>query len=386
MPTVAGGVPGPAPARRIDSVDVLRGIVMVLMALDHARDFFSNARFDPLDLARTTPALYLTRWITHFCAPVFVFLAGTGARLSLSRGRTPADLARFLWTRGLWLVIVEVTLVSFGWSFDPALHFVVLQVIWAIGWSMAFLALLVRLPAGAVGAIGIAIIAGHNLLDRIPPSEFGAGAWIWNILHVPAWDPIAKAGGHAFVVVYPLIPWVGVIAAGYAFGGLYAWDAARRRRFLVRLGAGLSLLFLALRWANVYGDPRPWTPRKTAVLTAMDFLKCEKYPPSLLYLLMTLGPAILLLAFLERPPGAVGSKIVVYGRVPFFYYVLHIPLVHAMAIAALLLAFGPLAPSAGFGLPVIYLAWAAVVALLYVPCRWFAALKARRRNPWLSYL
>jgi uncharacterized membrane protein len=251
---------------------------------------------------------------------------------------------------------------------------------------MAFLALLVRLPAGAVGAIGIAIIAGHNLLDRIPPSEFGAGAWIWNILHVPAWGPIAKAGGHAFVVVYPLIPWVGVIAAGYAFGGLYAWDAARRRRFLVRLGSGLSLLFLALRWANVYGDPHPWTPRKTAVLTAMDFLKCEKYPPSLLYLLMTLGPAILLLAFLERPPGAVGSKTVVYGRVPFFYYVLHIPLVHAMAIAALLLAFGPRAPSAGFGLPVIYLAWAAVVALLYVPCRWFAALKARRRNPWLSYL
>jgi uncharacterized membrane protein len=394
MTTIAIGAPGSAPARRrIDSVDVLRGIVMVVMALDHVRDYFSNARFDPLDLGRTTPALYLTRWITHFCAPVFVFLAGTGARLSLSRGRTPADLARFLWTRGLWLVIVEVTLVSFGWSFDPGLHVIVLQVIWVIGWSMAFLALLVRLSPSAVGAIGIAIIAGHNLLDRIPPSEFGAGAWIWNILHVSAWDPIAQAGGHAFVVVYPLIPWVGVIAAGYAFGGVYVWDAGRRKRLLVRLGAGLSLLFVALRWANVYGDPRRWTPRKTAVLTAMDFLKCEKYPPSLLYLLMTLGPAILLLAFLERPPGPVGSKIVVYGRVPFFYYVIHIPLVHALAAAAILLAFGPRALSAnappsgaGFGLPVVYLAWAAIVAVLYVPCRWFAGVKARRRDPWLSYL
>ncbi len=393
MATTASGLTHPAPARRrIDSVDVLRGVVMILMALDHARDYFSNARFDPLDLARTTPALFFTRWITHFCAPVFVFLAGTGARLSLSRGRSPAELTRFLWTRGLWLVLVEVTLVSFGWSFDPGLHAIVLQVIWAIGWSMVFLALLVRLSPAAVGTIGIAIIAGHDLLDGIRPSAFGPAAWIWNVLHVASWDPIAQPGGHAFLVVYPLIPWVGVIAAGYAFGGVYAWEAGRRKRFLVRLGAGLSLLFVALRGANVYGDPRRWAPQRNAVLTAMDFLKCEKYPPSLLYLLMTLGPAILLLAFLERPPGVFGSRVVVYGRVPFFYYVLHVPLVHAAAIAALLLAFGPAAltanppPGAGFGLPVVYLAWAAVVVVLYRPCRWFAGLKARRRDPWLSYL
>ena len=386
---------GPA-RRRIDSVDVLRGLVMIVMALDHTRDFFSKARFDPLDLSRTTPALYFTRWITHFCAPVFVFLAGTGARLSLSRGRSPATLSRFLWTRGLWLVIVEATIVSFGWSFDPGFHTIVLQVIWAIGWSMAFLALLVRLPTAAVAAIGIAIVAGHNLLDSVRPEAFGPAAWVWNVLHVSSWTPIADPGGHAFMLVYPLIPWIGVIAAGYAFGTVYAWEPGRRRRFLLSLGAGLSLLFVALRWSNVYGDPRRWTPRRTPLLTLMDFLNCEKYPPSLLYLLMTLGPAILLLALLERPAGAAGSKVVVYGRVPFFYYVLHIPLVHAMAIAIFIFRYGPVVmrygpgnpppPDLGFGLPAVYLAWASAVAVLYLPCRWFAALKARRRDAWLSYV
>ncbi len=394
MATAAAEMAASAPGRRrVDSVDVLRGLVMIVMALDHARDFFSNARFDPLDLARTTPALYFTRWITHFCAPVFVFLAGTGARLSLSRGRSPRTLSHFLWTRGLWLVVVEVTLVSFGWSFDPGFHTIVLQVIWAIGWSMVFLALLVRLPAAAIGAIGVAVIAGHNLLDPIRPQRFGAFAWLWNVLHVSSWTPIADPGGHAFMLVYPLIPWIGVMAAGYAFGELYAWDAARRRRYLLWLGTGLTLLFVALRWSNVYGDPRPWAPQRTALLTAMDFLNCEKYPPSLLYLLMTLGPSIALLAFLERRPGPVASKVVVYGRVPFFYYVIHIPLVHAMALATIALVFGPLALStaippsgAGFGLPVVYLEWAAAVAILYLPCRWFARLKARRRDAWLSYV
>lgn len=390
-------LPGPAPARRrLDSVDVLRGLVMIVMALDHTREFFSNARFDPLDLARTTPALWLTRWITHFCAPVFVFLAGTGARLSRARGRSPSALARFLWTRGLWLVIVEATLVSFGWSFDPGLHVVVLQVIWAIGWSMVFLAMLVRLPAAAIGAIGVAIVGLHDLLDPIRPDRFGGFAWLWNVLHVPSWDPIARADGHAFMLVYPLIPWVGVMAAGYAFGEVYSWEAGRRRRFLLRLGAGLTLLFAALRWTNVYGDPRRWAPQKSALLTLMDFLNCEKYPPSLLYLLMTLGPSIALLALLERRPGPVASKVSVYGRVPFFYYVLHIPLIHAMAVALFLAAAGPAAlksgldnpPAGGFGLglPGVYAAWAVAVAILYLPCRWFAGLKARRRDPWLSYL
>ena len=382
--------------RRIDSVDVLRGLVMVIMALDHARDYFSSARFDPLDLARTTPALYFTRWITHFCAPVFVFLAGTGAYLSGVRGRSKGDLARFLWTRGLWLVVVEATIVSFGWSFDPGFHAIVLQVIWAIGWSMVFLALLVRLPAAVIGTIGVAIIALHNLLDPIRPARFGAFAWVWSVLHVNSWTPIAAPGGHAFLVVYPLVPWIGVIAAGYAFGVVYTWAPERRRRFLGIGGSALTLLFVVLRWTNLYGDPHRWSVQKNGMSTVMSFLNCEKYPPSLLYLLMTLGPAIALLAVLERPAGPLTSKICVYGRVPFFYYVLHIFLIHAMAVAVFVALYGPAIfqygpgnpppPDFGFGLPFVYAAWALAVLILYRPCRWFAELRARRREPWLSYL
>jgi len=395
--TGAAGIPPAAPrSRRVDSVDVLRGLVMIIMALDHTRDYFSSVRFDPLDLARTTPALFFTRWITHFCAPVFVFLAGTGAFLSGARGREKRDLSRFLWTRGLWLVVVEVTIVSFGWSFDFGLHDIALQVIWAIGWSMVALALLVRLPAPAVGGIGVAIIALHNLLDPIRPERFGDYAWVWKIVHVQSWTPIASPGGHRFMLVYPLVPWVGVMAAGYGFGKVFTWEPARRKRFLALCGTGLVLLFVALRWSNAYGDPHPWSVQKNGLYTFLSLLNCEKYPPSLLYLAMTLGPAILLLAILERPAGPAASKVSVYGRVPFFYYVLHIPLVHGMAVAVFYARYGPAVfhygpanpPPADFGftLPFVYLAWAVAVAILYVPCRWFAGLKARRRDAWLSYL
>jgi uncharacterized membrane protein len=369
---------------------------MVIMALDHTRDYFSNARFDPLDLSKTSAALYFTRWITHFCAPVFVLLAGTGARLSLARGRSRRDLSRFLWTRGLWLVLIEVTVVSFGWSFDPGLHALMLQVIWAIGWSMVALAALIHLPAAVVGAFGIVMIAGHNLLDPIRPERFGSFAWLWDILHVSSWRPIATAGGHSFMLIYPLIPWIGVMAAGYALGGLFSLAPDRRRRFLLLLGASLTAFFVVLRWTNLYGDPRHWHHQKTALLTVMSFLNCEKYPPSLLYLLATLGPAIALLALLDKPAGALASKIRVFGRVPFFYYVLHIPLIHAMSLGAGYLMYGPAIFSwgprnpppndAGLGLPGVYLAWLLSVAILYFPCRWFAGLKARRKDAWLSYL
>ena len=381
---------------RLDSVDVLRGLVMVVMALDHTRDYFSNVRFDPLDLSKTNAALYFTRWITHFCAPVFVFLAGTGAYLSGARGRSKRELSRFLWTRGLWLVLIEVTVVSFGWSFDPGLHDIALQVIWAIGWSMVVLAALVRLPPAAAGAFGVAIVAGHNLLDGIPPERFGSFDWLWKILHVQSWSPIASPGGHRFMLIYPLIPWIGVMAAGYFFGTVYSLPADRRRRTLLTLGACLTAIFVGLRWTNVYGDPQPWSVQKNALFTVMSFLNCAKYPPSLLYLLMTLGPAIAFLALLERPAGPLGSKIRVYGRVPFFYYVLHIPLIHAMSIAVGLVlygpaifAWGPLNPppdNVGFGLPGVYACWLVAVAILYFPCRWFAGLKQRNKAVWLSYL
>jgi uncharacterized membrane protein len=397
MATPAREIPAVAATRsRIDSVDVLRGLVMVVMALDHTRDYFSGARFDPLDLTQTNAALYFTRWITHFCAPVFVFLAGTGAFLSLSRGRSKKYLSRFLWTRGLWLVIVEVTLVTFGWSFDFGFHDIVLQVIWAIGWSMVVLAFLIRLPRAAVGAFGVVMIASHNLLDTIPPERFGAYAWLWDIVHVSRWTPIAQDGTHSFTLVYPLIPWVGVMAAGYALGPVFSLPAGRRRRTLLLLGIALTAAFVLLRWTNLYGDPRPWTTQKNGLFTVLSFLNCEKYPPSLLYLLMTLGPALALLALLDRPAGPLGSKIRVFGRVPFFYYVLHIPLVHAMAIAFGLIRYGPAIfawsrtnpppVDAGLGLPGVYAAWLLAVLILYFPCRWFAGLKARRRDVWLSYL
>jgi uncharacterized membrane protein len=384
------------PKIRIDSVDILRGLVMVIMALDHARDFFSNVRFDPLDLSKTNAALYFTRWITHFCAPVFVFLAGTGAYLSLSRGRSKRDLSRFLWTRGLWLVLIEVTVVSFGWSFDLGLHFIVLQVIWVIGWSMVVLAVVVHLPTPAVGAFGVAMIAAHNILDKIQPERFGVFAWLWNILHVSSWTPIAQPGGHAFVLVYPLIPWIGVMAAGYAFGTVFLLPSGRRRRTLVILGAALTAAFVVLRWTNAYGDPNPWSVQKNALFTVMSFLNCAKYPPSLLYLLMTLGPAIAFLALLDRPAGPMASKICVYGRVPFFYYVLHIPLIHAMSIIVGLVLYGPAIfrwgpnnpppANVGLGLPGVYAFWLLSVVILYFPCRWFADVKGRRREVWLSYL
>ena len=402
IPTPAGSTPVPAPlpsARtRIDSVDILRGLVMVIMALDHTRDYFSNVRFDPLDLSNTNAALYFTRWITHFCAPVFVFLAGTGAYLSLSRGRSKRDLSRFLWTRGLWLVLVEVTVVSFGWSFDPGLHGIVLQVIWAIGWSMVALAVLIHLPTAAVGAFGVAMIATHNLLDGIPPERFGAFAWLWNVLHVSSWTPIAQPGGHAFVLVYPLIPWMGVMAAGYAFGTVFSLPAARRRRTFLSVGAAMTAAFVVLRWGNAYGDPHPWSAQKNALFTVMSFLNCEKYPPSLLYLLITLGPAIAFLALLDRdlPPGPLASKICVYGRVPFFYYVIHIPLIHAMSIVVGLMLYGPAIfkwgpanpppADAGLGLPGVYAFWLLTIVILYFPCRWFARVKATRREWWLKYL
>ncbi len=369
---------------------------MVIMALDHTRDYFSNARFDPLDLSKTSAALYFTRWITHFCAPVFVFLAGTGAYFSRSRGRSRKDLSRFLWTRGLWLVLIEVTVVSFDWSFDFGLHAVMLQVIWAIGWSMVVLAVLIRLPTAVVGGFGIVMIAFHNLLDGIRPERFGAFAWFWDVLHVSSWRPIAQPEGHAFMLVYPVIPWVGVMAAGYAFGAVFSLPPDRRRRALLLLGSSLTAAFVVIRWTNLYGDPRKWHAQKTALLTVMSFLNCEKYPPSLLYLLMTLGPAIALLAFLDRPAGPITSKIRVYGRVPFFYYVLHIPLIHGMAFVAGYLVYGPAMftwgptnpppPNAGLGLPGVYFVWLIAVAILYFPCRWFAGVKAGRRDVWLSYL
>jgi uncharacterized membrane protein len=358
------------PAARLDSIDVLRGIVMVVMALDHARDFFSNARFDPTDLSQTTPAYFLTRFVTHYCAPAFVFLAGTGAFLGGTRGKTTKELSVFLLTRGLWLVLLELTVMRVAWSFDYDVHMLRAIVIWAIGWSMVVLGVLVFLPRAAVLVFGLALIAGHNAFDGVQ------GGALWSILHVQTM--VEYAPGWWIFVMYPLVPWVGVMAAGYAFGG-YALGDRRRIRWI---GLGCCALFVLLRLVNRYGDPAPWESQPSALFTLFSFVNCEKYPPSLDYLLMTLGPALTLLSLLPDSARGIAKPLVVFGRVPLFYYVLHVFLIHGLA----LLAGAGMGSGRGFGLPVVYAIWAGVVLALYLPCRWFMELKRRNKSAWLSYL
>lgn len=393
----APAIAASGPRQRLESVDLLRGVVMVIMALDHVRDYFTHSAllFDPTDLTQTTLALFWTRWITHFCAPTFVFLAGAGAFLSGSRGKTRPELARFLLRRGLWLVIIELTVVRLAWLFNFDYHFFPLQVIWAIGWSIVVLAGLVFLPRWSVGGLGILMIATHNLLDGIvvQPLRTAAGAWtgagardwLWSIVHVQNRP-----------VIYPLVPWIGVMAVGYAFAPILRHEPARRRRELVQLGSALILAFVLLRAINGYGDPKPWSAQSTWIFTLLSFLNTTKYPPSLLFLLMTLGPAILALAFLDRARGPVARFFIVYGRVPFLYYVLHLYLIHLLVLVAVAVRGAPIEDfltsfpffpqSWGYGLGTAYLVWAAVVLALYPVCRWFAGVKARRRDVWLSYL
>jgi uncharacterized membrane protein len=363
----------PAPPR-LPALDQLRGWVIVIMALDHTGDFFSGLPFDPLDLSRTTPALFLTRWITHLCAPVFVLLAGAGAFLYGARGRTRAQLSGFLLLRGLLLIALEHTLVRFGWFFGQQPGFFLAQVIWALGWSLVALAGLVWLPLSLVGAFGALLIAGHNTLDGFSAAQLGLPTWLWTVLHEPG---LLRLGPSAeLFVLYPLVPWVGVMALGYALGPLLLWPAPRQRRAFLALGLALSIAFLLLRAINLYGDPLPWRPQASALLTALAFVNTEKYPPSLLFLLMTLGPALMILAALDRPPGRLGRFLAVYGRVPLFFYLLHLPLIHALDRLA--------GPSRPHDLPLVYAVWLLVVAALYLPCRAYAALKQRRSAGWWS--
>jgi uncharacterized membrane protein len=369
---------------------------MVIMAIDHSRDFFSGALFQPTDLTQTNYVYFFTRWITHFCAPAFVFLAGTGAGLSRTGGRPVGSLSRFLWTRGVWLIIAEVTVFRFAWAFNVTytLQAVWAQVIWAIGWSMLGLSLLVYLPTWAIAAFGIVMMAGHNLLDGIPlhtqqPMLYGADLhdWLWSFLHV-----------QRLPLFYPVIPWVGVMAAGYAFAWILRKPNPDRDRTLLRLGGALTLGFVVLRFLNVYGDPAPWSVQPRDGMTFLSFLNTTKYPPSLLYLLMTLGPCILLLVPFERLRGPVATVLDTFGRVPFFYYFMHVFVLHLLAlVAALATGFNAGALFAppffgygqgwGFGLPMVYAMWLVTVVVLYPLCRWFAGVKSRRRDLWwLGYL
>jgi uncharacterized membrane protein len=387
--------------QRIVSVDILRGLVIVLMVLDHVRDFLhvSAYDFDPLDPARTTAIVYATRWVTHFCAPTFVFLAGASAWLQHARGKGRAELARFLVTRGLWLVVLELTVLGFGWSFSlPYLLF--LQVIWAIGCGMVLLAALLWLPRAAVLAVGVAIIAGHDLLDGIAPAPFSSASAGWTLLYLPG--VISHAQVPLALVIYPILPWFGVMALGYALGQTFIEAPARRDRTFALLGVGMIVVFLLLRGFNLYGDPRPWAPQPTLGQSLMAFLNVQKYPPSLLYVCATLGPVLALVPLIERWRGVTARVFLTFGAVPLFLYVVHVYVVHAVAIL-LRLATGQsiaglidnvrvivlqpqLLRDNGFSLPVVYLVWIAVLALLYLPCRWFAGVRQRGGHWWLSYL
>jgi uncharacterized membrane protein len=371
-----------APSRRLEAVDALRGLVMVLMVIDHTRDFFGEASFDPTDLSRATPALFLTRWVTHLCAPVFAFLAGTGAYLAGSRGRSRGELATYLATRGIWLVFLEVTVVRFAILFDLMSNLVFLLVFWSIGASLIVLAALVFLPSRVVGALGVLLIASHNLIDALPP-----------IAGVPAWLQAAKVlllrpgslpmpGGVNLIVQYPLLPWLGVVAAGYGFGEIVRLEAGRRQRILWTIGLGLTAAFVLLRAWGLYGDPRPWNSMETSLLTTLSFLNTTKNAPSLLFLLMTLGPAIAFLAMIDRVGirGPAGRALVTFGRVPFFFFIVHLYLIHGLSVLA------GNAPGRTLGLPGVYAVWAVMLAILYIPCRWFAGVKSRHPGGLLSYL
>jgi len=393
---------------------------MLFMALDHTRDFFHAFSPKPTDLATTTPILFFTRWITHFCAPVFVFLAGISAYLYGVR-RNRKALSFFLFTRGIWLVLAECLIVTLEQTFNPSYHYFNLQVIWAIGVSMIVLAVLIHLPLRVVAAFGLLMIALHNLLDRYHvqswqgPQSPVPGFWtkVFFILH-QAFEPFPVLWffpSPIVFVLYPLIPWIGVMAAGYAFGALYQLSAARRRRLLLILGAAMTAGFLLIRALNHYGDPSHWARQSNWKFTAISFLNVTKYPPSLLFLLMTLGPALLALAWFESfelgprasRPHSFGSSIqtffVTFGRVPLFFYLLQWPTAHFISVIVHLIAGKPVRwmfgsqinsngppPGVGFNLAVVYACWIAGVLLLYPLCKWFAGVKARRRDWWLSYL
>ncbi|MHB1311780.1 MAG: DUF1624 domain-containing protein, partial [Gemmatimonadaceae bacterium] len=326
-------MPEPQPPRRIEAVDVLRGVIMIVMALDHTRDFFGVAAISPTDVARASAPLFLTRWVTHFCAPVFFLLTGVGAGLA-RKSRSSAELARYLLVRGALLIVLELTLVrglSYQFNFDYRVT--LLLVLWALGWAMIVLGFLVFLPRPLIAVLGLVMIAGHNAFDAVA----SASPW-WAILHRPGF--VLQGAEHTIFAAYPLVPWVGVTAVGFVLASVYSWPAERRRRFLLATGTAAVVAFVVLRAVNVYGDPGPWSVQATPLKTVLSFLNANKYPPSLLFLLMTLGPALLFLRFIDDGTPRLLRVTLGYGREPMFYYVAHFALIHLLAVAACLGRYG----------------------------------------------
>jgi uncharacterized membrane protein len=392
--------------QRLDSVDALRGLVMIIMALDHVRDFLHRAAMtsSPTDLRVTTPLLFMTRWVTHLCAPVFILTAGLAAHFYWQRGgRTRAQLSWFLATRGLWLIVLELTVMQLAYNFDvSAAYPIFLLVLWVLGACMIALAALVWLPPAALLTFSVSLIVLHNLLDGVSAGWFGPAAPLYHLLHQVGAFPFA---GRVFIAAYPLVPWVAVMALGFCLGPLFARDDCSRSRWLIAIGAVITMAFVVVRGANIYGDPVPWSPQPSSAFTLLSFLNATKYPPSLVFLLMTLGPALIVLGLFERASIARRHPLIVFGRVPLFYFVLHFFAAHAAALALARFTYGSTAwsfifqpvpsmggprnafpPNFGYDLWVTYLAWVVIVAALYPACAWFARVKERKRSWWLSYV
>ena len=384
---------------RLTSVDALRGIAMIVMALDHVREFFAWSAihgFKPNDLSHASVPIFLTRWITNFCAPTFIFLAGLSAALSVERGKSIREVSRQLVIRGLWLVFLDLVVVDGLWTFDMSYSHAFVQVLWAIGWSMIVLSVLVYLPGVWIGAFALVLILGHDAFDHFSGEKWGAWSWIWRVLHSSGRFQMPL--GRSLGIYYPLVPWIGVMALGYAVGPVVRLEREVRRKTLLWIGLGLVAAFLVLRVANVYGDPQPWGRQHTLLMTVCSFLNVGKYPPSLCYVLMTLGPALTLLAIFDRPvlpeflrPAAV------FGRVPMFFYLVHILTIHGCAVVYFLCVYGnaawsiggerrPPPETAGVGLAWTWLIWVGVAVALYPLCRAFAEVKRRSARSWTNFL
>lgn len=388
--------------RRIESIDLLRGLVMIIMALDHTRDFFHKEAFtgDPLNAATTTPILYFTRWITHFCAPTFVFLSGMSAWLQHQR-KTTKELSWFLITRGMWLIIAEIFVVTFGITADIHFSIFVLQTIWSIGISMVLLGLVIHLPFKLILLVGGVIVLGHNSLDFAEAARKGNVPLWWNFLHLPTVFPLFD--NHAVGIFYPFLPWTGLMILGYCFGKLYTTlNPAKRNRTVLWISLSMLLFFVVLRFSNVYGDPADWAKQKDGLSTFLVFMNVQKYPPSLLFMCATIGGALLFLSFVKNTSGRLARVIIVYGRVPFFYYILHFYLLNILHIFAYLsrghsfaegvkglpnFPFKFMVPGEGYSLGIVYLIWIVVVIALYPLCKWYDRYKTNHKEKrWLSYL
>lgn len=377
--------------KRIISLDMLRGLVMVLMVLDHVRTFFSVRRFQPTDLTQTTIPLFLTRWVTHLCATSFIFLAGAAAYLYfVRRQQSKRQLSRYLIIRGLMLVFLELTVVNLAWLFDQIHTLSAAGVLWVIGWSMVVLAVIIYLPIKVIAYSGILLIVGHNLFDNLHVEQLGQFGWVWAILHEP--KMLTLFANKKFFVVYPLIPWIGVMATGYAFGTVFTLEKTVRHKFMRRLGWGLIFAFLIIRAINIYGDPQPWSVQANLSYTILSFINCTKYPPSLLYLLITLGLAILLLDLFENRRFRILKPLLLFGQVPLFFYIIHLWLIRCTAVLLALPKYGlkaiflpflssfQMPADYGYDLPTVYSLWIFMVILLYPICNWFADYKKKHTS------